>query len=224
MRLEFDEAGLVKFNSTRANLGPAMAHLQQAHPSPETEAALAYLWVATTLVEEKSVASKSAASPSSRHSHSRDTCAQQTAPPIQEEVDQHNPDHPRANDARDGDLRANLDKNRCGRDARGYIDQRNREHEERELRCCLDYDRGYGPLGAVHRVIKLEERDRHDFGNRRRAQYKTDYGHLEGPIPNMDHQPRSQVMATAHSRGSAQVGDSGDDMAITAFPVLAPRL
>jgi hypothetical protein len=39
-----------------------MAHLQQANPSPEGEEAMAYLWVATALVEEKSAASKSAAS------------------------------------------------------------------------------------------------------------------------------------------------------------------
>jgi hypothetical protein len=37
-----------------------MARLQQANPSPETEAAMAYLRVATTLVEEKNAASKSA--------------------------------------------------------------------------------------------------------------------------------------------------------------------
>jgi hypothetical protein len=62
LRLEFEEAGLPTFNNPLANLGAAMAHLQQANPSPEGEEAMAYLWVATALVEEKSAASKSAAS------------------------------------------------------------------------------------------------------------------------------------------------------------------
>jgi hypothetical protein len=31
-------------------------------------------------------------------------------------------------------------------------------------------------------------------------------------------------VATARDNDAAQVGDSGDDMAITAFPALAPRL
>jgi hypothetical protein len=35
---------------------------------------------------------------------------------------------------RDGDLHTNLDKNRRNCDDRGYIDQRHREREERELR------------------------------------------------------------------------------------------
>jgi hypothetical protein len=48
-----------------------MARLQQANPSPEAEAAMAYLRVATALVEEKSAASKSMTSSSSRHSRSR---------------------------------------------------------------------------------------------------------------------------------------------------------
>jgi hypothetical protein len=48
-----------------------MACLQQANPTPEAEAAMAYLRVATALVEEKSVAAKSVASSSSRHSRSR---------------------------------------------------------------------------------------------------------------------------------------------------------
>jgi hypothetical protein len=47
---------------------------------------------------------------------------------IQEEVNQ-----PRANAAPGIDLRANLDKNWHGRNARGYIDQHHREREEREL-------------------------------------------------------------------------------------------
>jgi hypothetical protein len=58
------------FNSPRANLGAALARLQQANPSPEANAVMAYVWAATALamVEERSVASKSAASTSSRHS------------------------------------------------------------------------------------------------------------------------------------------------------------
>jgi hypothetical protein len=71
LRLEFEEAGLPAFNSPQANLGAALARLQQANPSPEVEAAMAHVRVATTLVEEKSAVSKSAASTSSRHSHSR---------------------------------------------------------------------------------------------------------------------------------------------------------
>jgi hypothetical protein len=35
-----------------------LAHLQQANPSPEAEAAIAYIRVATALVEEKSATSK----------------------------------------------------------------------------------------------------------------------------------------------------------------------
>jgi hypothetical protein len=62
LRLEFEEAGLPTFNSPQANLGAVMARLQQANPSTEADAAMAYLQVATTLVEEKSAASKSVAS------------------------------------------------------------------------------------------------------------------------------------------------------------------
>ena len=107
---------------------------------------MAYLRVATALVEEKSAAAKSAASSSSHHSCSRSK--RSNLPPIQEEVDQHNPDQPRgrANGAKDGNLRDNLDNNRRARDARGYIDQRHREREERELRRRAEYDREYGPL------------------------------------------------------------------------------
>jgi hypothetical protein len=71
LRLEFEEAGLPTFNSPQANLGAALAHLQQANPSPEAEGAMAYVRVATALMEDKSVASKSAAPTSSRHSRSR---------------------------------------------------------------------------------------------------------------------------------------------------------
>jgi hypothetical protein len=31
-------------------------------------------------------------------------------------------------------------------------------------------------MGAVHRIMEREERDRHDVENRRRAQYEADYG------------------------------------------------
>jgi hypothetical protein len=72
--------------------------------------------------------------------------------------------------------------------------------------------------------MEREERDRHDVENRRRAKYEADYGHPEGPVPNPDRQPRSQVVASAQDDVAAQVGDNGDNMAITAFPVLAPRL
>jgi hypothetical protein len=49
------------------------------------------------------------------------------------------------NGARDGDLCANLNKNRQCYDTRGYIDQRHRECEERELRHRAEYDRMYAP-------------------------------------------------------------------------------
>jgi hypothetical protein len=106
-----------------------MAHLQQANPSPEADAAMAYLRVATALVEERSTVSKSAASTSSQHSRSRSNRPTHSKlRTIQEEVNQ-----PRANVALGADLCANLNKNRRGRDARGYIDQHHCEREEREL-------------------------------------------------------------------------------------------
>jgi hypothetical protein len=40
LRLKFEEAGLPTFNSPQANLGAALAHLQQANPSPKAEAAI----------------------------------------------------------------------------------------------------------------------------------------------------------------------------------------
>jgi hypothetical protein len=117
LRLECEEAGLPTFNSPRANLGAALACLQQADPSPEAEVAMAYVRVATTLVEDKSAASKSAASTSSRHSRSRSNRpAHSRLPTIQEEVNQ-----PRVKVAPAVDLHANLDKNRHDRDARGNI-------------------------------------------------------------------------------------------------------
>jgi hypothetical protein len=69
-------------------------------------------------VEEKSVASKYAVSTSSRHSRSRSNRpVHRKLSTIKEEVNQ-----PRANAAQGADLRANLDKNRRGRDTHGYID------------------------------------------------------------------------------------------------------
>jgi hypothetical protein len=79
---------------------------------------MAYIRVTTTLVEEKSAASKSATSTSSRHSRSRSNRpAHSKLPTIQEEVNQ-----PRVNVVPGVDLHANLDKNRRGHNARGYID------------------------------------------------------------------------------------------------------
>jgi hypothetical protein len=114
--------------------------------------------------------------------------------------------------------------NRRGRDARGCIDQRHRKREERELRCRLDYNHEYDPPCGAHRIMEREERDRHDVVNRQRAQYEAEHGHPEGLVRNLDRQLRSQVVATTRDDNAAQVGDSGDDMATTAFPALAPRL
>jgi hypothetical protein len=80
------------------------------------------------------------------------------------------------------------------------------------------------PLCVVHRIMEREERDRHDVENRRCARYEAEYGHSEGPVPNPDRQPRSQIVAPAQDDIAAQVSDNGDDMAITAFPALAPHL
>jgi hypothetical protein len=99
-----------------------------------------------------------------------------------------------------------------------------REREERDLRRRLDYDHEYNPPGAVHRIMEREERDHHDVDNRWCAQYEVDYGHPEGPVPNLDRRPRSQIVTVAHGDVAAQVGDNGDDMAITTFHALAPRL
>jgi hypothetical protein len=79
------------------------------------------------------------------------------------------------------------------------------------------------PPSVVYQIMEREERDRHDVVNRRHAQYEADYGHPEGPVPNSDQQPRSQIVAAAQDDVAAQVGDNGDDMAITAFPALASR-
>jgi hypothetical protein len=43
LRLEFKEAGLTTCNSAQANLGAALARLQQANPSPEANATMAYV-------------------------------------------------------------------------------------------------------------------------------------------------------------------------------------
>jgi hypothetical protein len=82
----------------------------------------------------------------------------------------------------------------------------------------------YGPPSGVHRIMEREEREHHVVENRRRAQYEIDYGHPEGPAHNPDRQPRSQVVVVARDDDAARVGGNGDDMAITAFPALAPRL
>jgi hypothetical protein len=181
---------------------------------------MAHVRIATALVEEKSAASKSAASTSSRHLRSRSNRpAHSRLPTIQEEVNQ-----PGARATPAVDLRANLDKNLRDRDARGYINQRHRGREERELRCRLDYDREYGPSGGVHRIMEREERERHNIENWRRAQYEKDYDHPEGLVRHSARQSRSEVVAAAQDDNAAQVGDNGDDMALTAFPALAPRL
>jgi hypothetical protein len=81
LHLEFEEAGLPTFNNPQANLGVALSRLQQANPSPEANAAMAYVRVATALVEERSATSKSAASTSSQHSHSRSSLCIASSPP-----------------------------------------------------------------------------------------------------------------------------------------------
>jgi hypothetical protein len=181
---------------------------------------MAHVRVTTALVEEKSATSKSAASTSSRHSCSRSNRpAHSKLPTIQEEVNQ-----PGARATPAADLHANLDKNCCGCDARGYFDQCHHEREEREMRHCPDYDREYSPPGNVHWIMEREERECHDVENRRRAQYEKDYGHPEGLVRNAAWQPRSEVVAVMQDNDAAQVSDSGDNMALTAFPALAPRL
>jgi hypothetical protein len=72
--------------------------------------------------------------------------------------------------------------------------------------------------------MECEEYNRHDVENRRRAQYEADYDHPEGPVPNKDRQPRSQIVAATQDDVAAQVGDNGDNMEITTFPALAPCL
>jgi hypothetical protein len=57
-----------------------------------------------------------------------------------------------------------------------------------------------------------------------RLRNEVDYVHPNVVALNLDRQPRSQVIVPAQSRGSAQVGGGTDDIAITAFLVLAPRL
>jgi hypothetical protein len=59
LRFRFEEAGLPTFNRPQANLGAALARLQQAN------VAMAYVRVAMTLVEERSTTSKLATSTSS---------------------------------------------------------------------------------------------------------------------------------------------------------------
>jgi hypothetical protein len=87
LHLEYEEAGLPTFNSPQANLGATLARLQYANPSPEADATMAYVRVATALVEERSATSKSAATTSSRHSYNRSNRpAHSKLPTIQEEV------------------------------------------------------------------------------------------------------------------------------------------
>jgi hypothetical protein len=69
-----------------------------------------------------------------------------------------------------------------------------------------------------------KDSEHHDVENRWRAQYEANYGHPEGPVPNPDHQPRSHIMSAARDDDAAQVGNNDDNMEITAFPALAPRL
>jgi hypothetical protein len=71
--------------------------------------------------------------------------------------------------------------------------------------------------------MEREEHDRHNVENRRRSQYEADYSHLEEGTQNLDHQPRSQIVAPAQSRGTAQAGDGADDIAITTFAAMSPR-
>jgi hypothetical protein len=49
LRLQFEEAELPTFNSPQANLGAVLARLQQANPSPEADAAMAYVRITTAL-------------------------------------------------------------------------------------------------------------------------------------------------------------------------------
>jgi hypothetical protein len=72
--------------------------------------------------------------------------------------------------------------------------------------------------------MEHEERNCHKVENRRRAQYKEDYGHPEEGALNEHRHTRSQVVAPAQSRGGTQARVTTDDMAITTFLVLAPRL
>jgi hypothetical protein len=58
LRREFEEAGLPTLSNPWANLGAALARLQQANYSPEAEAAMAPFQFTTALVDEKSAASK----------------------------------------------------------------------------------------------------------------------------------------------------------------------
>jgi hypothetical protein len=71
--------------------------------------------------------------------------------------------------------------------------------------------------------MEREERVTHEVENRRRVQYEAGYDHPEGPVPDPDHQPRSQIVAAAQDDIVAQVSDNDNEMAIT-FPALAPRL
>jgi hypothetical protein len=219
LRIEFEEAGLPTFNSPQANLGAALARLQQADPSPEVEAAMEHVGVATALVEEKSVASKSAASTSSRHSRSRLIGLRIAGSPRSR----------RRPTSLERELRQPPiyvpTSTRTGAVAMPAVTSTNATASVRSERCDIATTTiTHGPPGGVHRIMEREERERHDAENRRRAQYEKDYGHPEGPVRNRAQHPRSDVVAAAQDDDAAQVGDSGDDMALAAFPVLAPHL
>lgn len=143
---EFDATGIQTFNSPQANLGAAIARLQQATPNPEIETVIANLRITNALVEEKSAASKSASSSGSKQSRSRShhPRAPRNPPlePILEEVNQNVP----------RDLRENIETNRRQRNARDDLNRRHREHDEAELRRRLEYDQAYGRPSAHHLV------------------------------------------------------------------------
>jgi hypothetical protein len=80
------------------------------------------------------------------------------------------------------------------------------------------------PWGGVHRIMECEERERHNVENCRHAQYEKDYGHPKGTVCNPARQPRSEVVAAVQDDDATQVGNNSDDMALTSFPALAPRL
>jgi hypothetical protein len=139
---------------------------------------MTYLRVAMALVEEKSATAKSVASSSSLHSRSRSNRpAHSNLPTIQQEVDQNNPEQALANGANDGDLRANLDRDRRARDAHDYISVTT---SARNVSCgIVRGTTASTPPSAVHHIMEHEERGHHDVENRHHAQYEADYGHPE---------------------------------------------
>lgn len=112
---------------------------------------------------------------------------------------------------------------------RGYVNQRHYERDECELHHRMEYDHEYDQPGAVHSIMERELRDHHDIKNKRRALYNAEHGDPGVAQGNQDQQPRSQVVVLeriVHSapREAAPAKTIGDDLAITAFPVPAPRL